>query len=134
MLIECKIVTCTHETKYGVGTYTEIVQKGESVEDIVNRICQNCDYDPNEETESMDIQIVKKTLELSKLNFSGGSIISTENLEKLKLAYKENKEKLKEIEKFIQEHGSLDNGVSDIKESFEMGYNNALEFVLNLLG
>jgi hypothetical protein len=38
------------------------------------------------------------------------------------------------MQKKIDEFGYLDNGLTDIYESFEMGYNNALEYVASLLG
>jgi hypothetical protein len=38
------------------------------------------------------------------------------------------------MENRLEEFGYLDNGISDIGESFEMGYNNGLEFMFNMLG
>ena len=48
--------------------------------------------------------------------------------------YEGNKEMLYEMEEFLNNNGYLDNGVSDIHETFEMGYNNALQYVFGLLG
>jgi heterodisulfide reductase subunit B len=48
--------------------------------------------------------------------------------------YQSNKETINEMQKKIDEFGYLDNGLTDIYESFEMGYNNALEYVASLLG
>lgn len=49
-------------------------------------------------------------------------------------SYKANKEELKELRTFIHEHGQTDDGLADATESFEQGYNNALEFVFQTLG
>lgn len=53
-------------------------------------------------------------------------------IKKIKIFYDSNKEDLKEIEKFINTYGYLNNGLTDASESFEQGYNNALEQVLSL--
>ena len=53
-------------------------------------------------------------------------IVTEENVKKIKDAYKSNK-----VE--IQEMNQYENDKRIIDDSFEMGYNNALEFVMDLL-
>lgn len=60
--------------------------------------------------------------------------ITNEMIEKLIGAYEGNKETLYDIDTFLDENGVLDNGVSDIHDTFEMGYNNALQYVFSVLG
>ena len=60
--------------------------------------------------------------------------ITKEQIAKLKDAYEGNKEELKYIEDYIRERGATDDGLMDATESFEQGYNNALEFVFKVLG
>ena len=45
MKIKLKIVTCTHETKYGVDIYTRVVKKNETTEEVIGLIQATCDYD-----------------------------------------------------------------------------------------
>ena len=59
--------------------------------------------------------------------------ITKEQIAKLKDAYESNKETLREVEKYIEECGMTDDGLTDATESFEQGYNNALEFVFGVL-
>lgn len=59
--------------------------------------------------------------------------LTDEQVNKLISAYVSNKEELKEIKQHLREYGILDNGVSDIQDTFEMGYNNALEYVFTVL-
>lgn len=59
--------------------------------------------------------------------------ITKEQIAKLKDAYKSNKETLREVEEYIEEFGMTDDGLTDATESFEQGYNNALEFVFRVL-
>lgn len=60
--------------------------------------------------------------------------ITKEQIANLKDAYESNKEELKHIEEHIEEYGMTDDGLTDVTESFEQGYNNALEFVFRILG
>lgn len=60
--------------------------------------------------------------------------ITNEMIEKLINVYESNKETLYEVDKILDEHGILDNGITDIHETFEMGYNNALQYVFETLG
>lgn len=53
-------------------------------------------------------------------------IVTEENVKKIKDAYKSNKDE-------IQEMNQHENDKRIIDDSFEMGYNNALEFVMDLL-
>lgn len=55
-------------------------------------------------------------------------------IEKLIDAYASNKEALYDIHARLEEYGILDNGITDISDTFEMGYNNALEYVFAILG
>lgn len=59
--------------------------------------------------------------------------ITKEQITNLKDAYEGNKEELKYVEDYIKEYGMTDDGLSDATESFEQGYNNALEFVFRIL-
>ena len=61
-------------------------------------------------------------------------IITNEIIETLINAYESNKDALYSLDKILEEHGILDNGVSDIHDTFEMGYNNALQYVFSQLG
>ena len=61
-------------------------------------------------------------------------IITNEIIETLINAYESNKDALYSLDKTLEEHGILDNGVSDIHDTFEMGYNNALQYVFSQLG
>ena len=53
---------------------------------------------------------------------------------KVKKMYYANKADMVDLEREFRESGILDNGCQDINETFERGYNNALEQVLDLLG
>ena len=59
--------------------------------------------------------------------------ITKEQIAKLKDAYEGNKEELKCIEDYIRKWGAAYDGLTDATESFEQGYNNALEFVFRVL-
>lgn len=59
--------------------------------------------------------------------------ITNEQIRLLKDAYESNKEDLRNLEKYIRENGITDDGCTDVTESFEQGYNNALEWVFNVL-
>lgn len=61
-------------------------------------------------------------------------MITVEQINKLKKIYNENKKELNQIEAFIDEYGCTDDGLTDVAESFEQGWNNAMECVFNLLG
>ena len=60
--------------------------------------------------------------------------ITKEQITKLKDAYEGNKEELKYVEDYIEKYGMTSDGLNDATESFEQGYNNALEFVFKVLG
>lgn len=60
--------------------------------------------------------------------------ITKEQIEELKGTYEANKEDLKEVRRYINKYDILDNGVSEVEETFEQGYNNALEYVFRVLG
>ena len=59
--------------------------------------------------------------------------ITKEQIAKLKDAYESNKEELNYIKDYIEEYGMTGDGLTDATESFEQGYNNALEFVFRIL-
>ena len=61
-------------------------------------------------------------------------IITNEQIILLKDAYESNKEDLRNLERYIREGWITDDGCIDVTESFEQGYNNALEWVFNVLG
>ena len=60
--------------------------------------------------------------------------VTVDMVKQLKEAYKSNKEDLKKLEQFIELHGVTDDGLTDETESFEQGYNNAMEFMFDKLG
>lgn len=60
--------------------------------------------------------------------------ISEEMVKKLIDAYESNKDSLYKLDAIIDEHGILDNGITDIHDTFEMGYNNALQYMFSVLG
>ena len=60
--------------------------------------------------------------------------LTEEMINELIEAYKSNQETIYELDSFIEQNGYLDNGLTDIHETFEMGYNNALEYVFAILG
>lgn len=60
--------------------------------------------------------------------------ITDDMLKKIIGTYEENKENLGHIERSIEDNGMLDNGISEVEETFEMGYNNALEYIFNTIG
>lgn len=59
--------------------------------------------------------------------------VTEEMLNKLIATYEGNKEDLHEIEEYLK-HDYLDDGVGNVNDTFEMGYNNALEYVFSVLG
>lgn len=59
--------------------------------------------------------------------------ITKEQVEKLKESYESNKEDLKGLKRYIRKYGMTDDGLADATESFEQGWNNALEFVFRIL-
>lgn len=60
--------------------------------------------------------------------------ITKEQIKILKINYEHNKEMLIDLENYIEENGIADEGLSDVTESFEQGWNNAMEFVFLTLG
>ncbi len=60
--------------------------------------------------------------------------ITINDLIKLINAYTGNKGDLNDLKMYLEEDGILDTGVSEIEETFEQGYNNALEYTFNVLG
>lgn len=59
--------------------------------------------------------------------------ITMEQIEKLTEMYKANKESLMEVKNQIEEFGYTDDGVTNVYESFEQGWNNAMEFMFEVL-
>ena len=60
--------------------------------------------------------------------------VTEEMIRNLISTYEGNKESLCELDSFIEQNGYLDNGLTDVYETFEMGYNNALQYVFTVLG
>ena len=60
--------------------------------------------------------------------------MTNEQITMLKEAYYSNKEDLAKVEAYINKYGCTDDGITDVSESFEQGYNNALEMVFHTLG
>lgn len=61
-------------------------------------------------------------------------VLTDKQVDKLKAMYESNKEQLQELEQYIKVNGITDDGVIDATNSFEQGFNNALEQVFNMLG
>lgn len=61
-------------------------------------------------------------------------IITDEMAKNLIETYKCNREDLCELERIIYEDGIIEDGITDITDTFEQGYNNALEYVFHILG
>ena len=59
--------------------------------------------------------------------------ITNEQIAKLKESYESNKEDLKGLKRYIRKYGMTDDGITDVTESFEQGYNNAFELVFRVL-
>lgn len=60
--------------------------------------------------------------------------VTNEMVERLINVYESNKDSLYELDAILDENGILDNGITDIHDTFEMGYNNALQYVFSVLG
>jgi len=52
----------------------------------------------------------------------------------LKDSYKANEKDLKKVQRYVNKYGCTEDGLSDASESFEQGWNNALQFVFSTLG
>lgn len=59
--------------------------------------------------------------------------IKIEDLIKLINTYTGNKHDLNDLRVYLEEDSVLDTGVSEIEETFEQGYNNALEYAFQTL-
>lgn len=51
----------------------------------------------------------------------------------LRAVYKINKTTLKELEQYLADGGIINNNLTDVTKTFEQGYNNALEYVFDIL-
>ena len=60
--------------------------------------------------------------------------ITNEQIKELRESYAVNKVALRELEEYIDEEGMTSEGLIDVTESFEQGWNNAMEFVFSKLG
>lgn len=60
-------------------------------------------------------------------------VITEYQMEQMVDSYNANKEDLENLESYIKENGCTDDGLSDVAESFEQGWNNALKYVFSLL-
>lgn len=60
--------------------------------------------------------------------------ITNEKIAILKEIYEANKVCLNELAEYIEENGATDDGLTDVTGSFEQGWNNAMKFVLEILG
>ena len=115
-------IKLTYEIKSanGIWNRTEYVtDNGKDYERIVNIIHSN----PNE----------YRVINAEHIEEDSIMTITTEQIAKLKDAYESNKMDLKDIEEYIEEYGMTDDGLTDATESFEQGWNNALEFVFRVL-
>ena len=60
--------------------------------------------------------------------------ITNEMVKKLISVYKSNEDELYRLDAAIDEHGILDDGTTDIHNTYEMGYHSALQYVFEVLG
>ena len=60
--------------------------------------------------------------------------ITSEQIKRLREMYEANQVCLNELAEYIEEHGSTDDGLTDVEESFEQGWHNAMKFVFEVLG
>lgn len=60
-------------------------------------------------------------------------VITEHQIEQLVDSYNSNKKDLDSLEVYIRENGCTDDGLSDVTESFEEGWNNALRYVFSVL-
>lgn len=60
--------------------------------------------------------------------------VTVDVAKQLKETYLSNKEELNKLADYIVKNGITDDGLTDATESFEQGYNNALEHVFHVLG
>ena len=115
-------VKLTYEIKSADGIWNRkeyVTDDGKDYERVVNIIHSNPD-----EYRVINVEHIKEELIMN---------ITKEQIAKLKDAYEGNKRQLKEVEEYIEEYGMTDDGLTDATESFEQGYNNALEFVFRVL-
>lgn len=59
--------------------------------------------------------------------------ITNKQITQLRDSYETNKKDLKNLRNYIREYGMTNDGLSDVAESFEQGWNNAMEFVFFVL-
>ena len=78
--------------------------------------------------------IVEKLELVQRLKGFHAYILTEDKIKTLKDNYESNKEDLHEVEQYILENGCTEDGLADAVESFEQGYNNALQFVFSTLG
>jgi len=57
MKIKMKMVTCQHESKYGVDSHTRFVKKNESVDDVIESIKKECDFNESKYGEYFDSNV-----------------------------------------------------------------------------
>lgn len=60
--------------------------------------------------------------------------VTQKQIDKLKDVYKSNREDLNSLKDYIDKYGMTDDGLFNANESFEQGWNNAMEFVFTTLG
>lgn len=80
MKIKAKLVTCTHESKYGVTAYSRIVKKNQNPDDIIEEIKVQSDYNKdgyNEYFDSDVTDIVIDTDEYEKYETQQASLDNT---------------------------------------------------------
>lgn len=69
-----------------------------------------------------------------ELNASGKRELTDEMIGKLLSVYESSMDDLQKVAEIIDECGVLDSGVTDIYDTYEMGYNSALQYVFKVLG
>lgn len=63
MKIKVQVASCKHETKHGVDSYVRFVKKNETVDDIIEEIKNECDYDENAADEYFDSDIEESIID-----------------------------------------------------------------------
>ena len=61
------------------------------------------------------------------------NILTVKEQEELYMGYLDNLKELKETKNQIKKYGCCDNGISDVADSYQQGFNDAFEFILGIL-
>lgn len=123
----------------GEAFVKEVNEKGLLLQWIYKTYCYEHSIPVNDELELITKEDIAHDiiLELELLERPRASanrwIITETQVDKLVDSYNCNKEDLETLEAYIQENGCTEDGLSDVTESFEQGWNNALRYAFNIL-